>query len=190
LRWLCGTIWFNWPSIQLWYTGMENLLWATCLENKVGADYLWSTRGPSLNLFRSLATIFFNDLLVNPIKTWSSRMYPILNWPKECAVYISKSKHNSSQMVIKFPRVNTDEFDSRLLRLFMIRYQFKNLFLASTRSFIKCHSSLGRIKVRDPTMNSLFRIGHVLSVCLQPFRFEDPWSKWNWYWLDFWYNCR
>ena len=56
-------------------------------------------------------------------------------------------------MVIKFPRVNTDEFDSRLLRIFMSRHQFENLFLALTRSFIKCHSSLERIKVRDQTTN-------------------------------------
>ena len=61
-------------------------------------------------------------------------------------------------MVIKFPRVNTDEFDSRLLRLFMSRHQFENLFLASTRSFIKCHSSLERIKVRDQTRPCSFSI--------------------------------
>lgn len=115
-----------------------------------------------------LTWISFNDLFQRSlwIIFWSirSRMYPILNSPKECAVYISKSKHNSSQMVIKFPRVNTDEFDSRLLRLFMSRHQFENLFLASTRSFIKCHSSLERIKVRDQTRPCSFSMSSTVPL--------------------------
>ena len=116
----------------------------------------------------------------------TSWMYSILNWPKECAVYISKSKHNSSQMVIKFPRVNTDEFDSRLLSVFLRSLK------AIWKIFKHRQEALSNvIQVWNESKSGIKRrIGHVLSVCLEPFRFEDPWSKWNWYWLDFWYHCR
>ena len=135
---------YYWPLIQLRYTGIENILWTTCLENKVWADYLWSTWGLGSNWFRSILTVASFFLLLGASRFWTwylklstGRLYygtatvkwsllvsliNDVNQPKECAVYISKSKHNSSQMVIKFPRVNTDEFDSRLLRLFMSRY--------------------------------------------------------------------